>query len=86
MKDEPEQYSLAMGDKAYSCDLIPYGQEILYPSAAGVYLVVRLGKGPQDISVICLFTCFSEGLPSEKLHNSQITSRNPTHLLSIQSP
>ncbi|MAY41792.1 MAG: hypothetical protein CMI05_05705 [Oceanospirillaceae bacterium] len=81
MKDEPGQYSLALGDKAYSCDLIPYGQEVLYPSAAGVYLVVRLGKESQEISVICLFTCFSEGVPSDRLHNPQIISRNPTHLL-----
>lgn len=86
MKDEPGQYSLALGDKTYSCDLIPYGQEILYPSGAGVYLVVRLGKGQQEISVISLFSSFSEGIPSGRLHNPQIASRNPTHLLFYPKP
>lgn len=86
MRDELGQYSLVLGDKTYSCDLIPYGQKILDPSAAGVYLVVRLGQGQQEIRVICLFTCFSEGVPSDRLHNPQVAARNPTHLLFYPKP
>lgn len=86
MRDESGQYSLVLGDKAYSCDLIPYGQKVLYPRAAGVYLVVRLGKGQQEISVICIFTDFSDGVSSDRLHNPQIASRTPTHLLFYPKP